>query len=166
MDGAAARRENPPVFEISLAAEGADLQQARTLFREYVAEVDAPCCFATFDSETASLPGAYASPQGRLFLARNGEAVAGCVAMRPLAGGGEMKRLYVRPPFRGSGLGRELAKRVVSAARDERYARLFLDTLPKMREAIALYHSLGFRECGPYSCDPTPGARYFEIRLS
>jgi ribosomal protein S18 acetylase RimI-like enzyme len=88
------------------------------------------------------------------------------VAMRPIAGGAEMKRLYVREAFRGNGLGRELAERVIAAAREERYARIFLDTLPSMREAIALYRALGFRERGPYAADPTPGARYFELSLS
>jgi ribosomal protein S18 acetylase RimI-like enzyme len=166
MDGSAARRENASVFQISNVSGAADLEQARTLFREYVAEVDAPCCFATFDREMALLPGEYALPDGRLLVARNGAAAAGCVAMRRLEAGGEMKRLYVRGPFRSSGLGRELAQRVISAAREQRYGSVLLDTLPSMREAIALYRSLGFRERGPYSADPTPGALYFEFRLS
>lgn len=154
------------MFEISAAGGPDDLEQARMLFREYVAEVDAPCCFATFDREMASLPGEYAPPQGRLFVARSAETAAGCVAMRPLAGGCEVKRLYVRKRFRGSGLGRELAQRVISAAKEARYPSIFLDTLPSMREAIALYRSLGFRERGPYSAEPTPGAIYFELKLS
>lgn len=156
----------PSVFEISTASSAADLEQARALFREYVAEVDAPCCFATFDEELASLPGEYASPAGRLFLARSGGSVAGCVAMRPLGESCEMKRLYVRKPFRSSGLGRELARQVLAAAREQRYGSVVLDTLPSMVEAIALYRSLGFRERGPYAAQPTPGALYFELRLS
>lgn len=155
------------MFDLCFAAAPEDLEQARILFREYAAQVDAPCCFATFNDEVAGLPGEYAAPAGRLFLARrNGEA-AGCVALRRLnSSSGEMKRLYVREAFRGDRLGRTLAKLVIAAAREQRYEHLLLDTLPKMREAIALYKSLGFVERGPYSDEPTPGAIFFELRLS
>lgn len=166
MDDRAARRENPAVFQISADCSADDLEHARTLFREYVAEVDAPCCFAAFDAEMALLPGEYASPAGRLLVARSNGRPAGCVAMRPMTGGGEMKRLYVRKPFRSAGLGRELARLVVAAAKEQRYGSVFLDTLPSMREAIALYRSLGFHDRGPYSPEPTPGALYFELSLS
>jgi ribosomal protein S18 acetylase RimI-like enzyme len=167
VDAATARRDNRRMFEVAPAAAPADLEQARILFREYAEQVDAPCCFATFAAEVASLPGEYAPPAGRLLLARRNGQAAGCVAMRRLdAGRGEMKRLYVREAFRGDGLGRTLAGVVIAAAREQRYARLMLDTLPKMGEAIALYRSLGFRETGPYSAEPTPGAIFFELRLS
>ncbi|MGH8676146.1 MAG: GNAT family N-acetyltransferase, partial [Burkholderiales bacterium] len=115
----------------------------------------------------ATLPGEYALPAGRLFLARRDRLAAGCVAMRPLDGrSGEMKRLYVREAFRGGGLGRTLSNLVIAAAREQGYERLVLDTLPQMREAIVLYRSLGFRETGPYSASPTPGALYFQLRFS
>ncbi|MGH8676257.1 MAG: GNAT family N-acetyltransferase [Burkholderiales bacterium] len=167
MDGQTAQRDNRRMFEVACAAAPADLEQARILFREYAQLVDAPCCFATFSGEVAGLPGEYAQPAGRLFLARNAGQAAGCVAMRRLdARSGEMKRLYVREAFRGDGLGRTLSGLVIAAARDQRYERLMLDTLPKMHEAIALYRSLGFRETGPYSAEPTPGALFFELRLS
>jgi ribosomal protein S18 acetylase RimI-like enzyme len=167
VDAASGGRDNRPMFDLCFASTPADLEQARNLFREYAEQVDAPCCFATFNDEVASLPGEYALPAGRLFLARrNGEA-AGCVAMRRLdSSSGEMKRLYVRQPFRRDRLGRTLAKLVITAAREQRYRRLVLDTLPKMREAIALYQSLGFVERGPYSDEPTPGAIFFELTLS
>ena len=155
------------MFAVLPATAPADLEQARILFREYAEQVDAPCCFATFADEVASLPGEYAHPAGRLFLARKDSQAAGCVAMRALdASRGEIKRLYVRRAFRGGGLGRTLSTLVIAAAREQRYARLMLDTLPKMQEAIALYRSLGFRETGPYSAQPTPGAIFFELRLS
>ena len=155
------------MFEVACAAAPADLEQARILFREYAEQVDAPCCFATFSGEVAGLPGEYAQPAGRLLLARSAGQAAGCAAMRRLdARSGEMKRLYVREAFRGDGLGRMLSGLVIAAARDQRYERLMLDTLPKMHEAIALYRSLGFRETGPYSTEPTPGALFFELRLS
>lgn len=154
-------------MEIVPAKSEHDIAQARALFREYADQVDEPCCFATFDAELAALPGEYAPPAGRLFLAREGIAAAGCVALRRLDGrSAEMKRLYVRAAFRGDGIGRDLAVKVIDAAREQGYAQLMLDTLPKMREAIALYRSLGFRERGPYSAAPTPGARCFELKLS
>lgn len=143
-----------------------DIAQARVLFREYADQVDEPCCFATFDAELAALPGEYAPPAGRLFLAREGLAAAGCVALRRLDGrSAEMKRLYVRAAFRGDGIGRDLAVKVIDAAREQGYAQLMLDTLPKMVHAIRLYRSLGFRERGPYAATPTPGAIFFEVRL-
>jgi ribosomal protein S18 acetylase RimI-like enzyme len=167
LDGETVRRDNPRMLEVAPAVAPADLEQARILFREYAEQVDAPCCFATFNEEVATLPGEYALPAGRLLLARRDGQAAGCVAMRRLdAGSGEMKRLYVRQAFRGDGLGRTLTALVIAAAREQHYARLLLDTLPKMGEAIALYRALGFRETGPYSAEPTPGAIFFELRLS
>ena len=155
------------MFDVCFATAREELDQARILFREYADQVDAPCCFVTFNSEVESLPGEYAPPTGRLFLARRGDEAAGCVAMRRLdASSGEMKRLYVREAFRRDRLGRTLAKLVISSAREQRYRRLLLDTLPKMQEAIALYRSLGFVERGPYCDDPTPGAIFFELNLS
>jgi len=155
------------MFEVCFASEPEEIDQARLLFREYAEQVDAPCCFAAFDKEVASLPGEYAAPAGRLFLARKGSEPAGCVAMRRLdASTGEMKRLYVRAPYRRERLGRTLAKLTIASAREQRYRRLCLDTLPKMHEAMKLYRSLGFVERGPYSDDPTPGAIFFELSLS
>ena len=167
MDGANRERDNRPMFDVCFATSPQELDQARLLFREYADQVDAPCCFAAFNAEVESLPGEYAPPAGRLFLAlKDGEA-AGCVAMRRYdASSGEMKRLYVRAPFRRDRLGRSLARLVISSAREQRYQRLYLDTLPKMHEAIALYRSLGFVERGPYSDSPTPGAIFFELSLS
>ena len=167
MDGATGERDNHSMFDVCFATAPEELDQARILFREYADQVDAPCCFVTFNSEVESLPGEYAPPTGRLFLARRGDEAAGCVAMRRLdASSGEMKRLYVREAFRRDRLGRTLAKLVISSAREQRYRRLLLDTLPKMQEAIALYRSLGFVERGPYCDDPTPGAIFFELNLS
>lgn len=155
------------MFDVCFATAPEELDQARILFREYADQVDAPCCFVTFNSEVESLPGEYAPPTGRLLLARKGGEAAGCVAMRRLdPSSGEMKRLYVRAAFRRDRLGRTLAKLVISSAREQRYRRLLLDTLPKMQEAIALYRSLGFVERGPYCDDPTPGAIFFELNLS
>jgi putative acetyltransferase len=146
------------------AMSGEDLERARELFDEYARAVDEPCCFVDFEKELAALPGEYAPPAGRLFLARADGAPAGCAALRRRdAVQGEMKRLYVRPAFRGQSLGRTLADAVIGAAREEGYARLLLDTLPTMSTAIALYRTIGFREIAPYSS--TPGAICFELVL-
>lgn len=137
------------------------------LFGEYAALVAEALCFQNFDAELATLPGEYAAPGGVLLIARDGDAPAGCVALRRLdAGTGEMKRMYVREAYRGSGLGRHLAVAVIEDARKRKYARLVLDTLPKLTQAIALYRDLGFRETGPYLASPTPCAICFELKLS
>ena len=152
-----------------------DLQDVGILFREYSALVAEALCFQNFDQELEALPGLYAPPGGILLIARDQEAAAGwgkdaaagCVALRQLdAGTGEMKRMYVREAYRGSGLGRRLAVAVIEEARKRDYARVVLDTLPKLATAIALYRDLGFRETGPYLASPTPGATCFELRLS
>ena len=137
------------------------------LFGEYAALVAEALCFQNFDAELAALPGEYAPPGGVLLIARDGDAPAGCVALRRLdAGTGEMKRMYVREAYRGSGLGRRLAVAVIEEARKRRYARVLLDTLPKLAPAIALYRDLGFRETAPYLASPTPGALCFALTLS
>lgn len=144
-----------------------DLEEVRILFGEYSGLVAEALCFQNFDQELESLPGAYAPPGGALLIARDGDAAAGCVALRRLnAATGEMKRMYVREAYRGSGLGRKLAVAIIEEARKRDHVRLVLDTLPKLTSAIALYRDLGFRDCGPYLAAPTPGALCFELRLS
>ena len=144
-----------------------DLQDVGILFREYSGLVAEALCFQNFDQEMEALPGAYAPPGGELWIARDKDAAAGCVALRQLDGGtGEMKRMYVREAYRGSGLGRRLAVTVIEAAKKKNYQRVVLDTLPKLSSAIALYRDLGFREIGPYLASPTPGAICFELKVS
>ena len=141
------------------ATGAAQVAAVRELFAENARMVDEPCCFADFERELASLPGPY-----RLFLA--GER-AGCVAVRFLdKATAEMKRLYVREAHRRHGLGRALAEAAIAAAREAGCVRIVLDTLPKMREAQALYRMLGFRETKPYLPVPTPGALCLELSLS
>lgn len=148
--------------DIVTASGAAQLEQVRALFREYERWVDEPCCFASFERELAELAKEY---RVLLLAAVDGEP-AGCAGMRALPdGAAEMKRLYVRPAYQGRGLGRDLAEKIIAAARASGYAALRLDTLPKMVPAIALYRALGFRPRGPYAAAPTPGALFFELRL-
>ena len=124
-------------------------------------------CFQNFDKELAELPGEYVPPTGRLFLAIEEDNAAGCVALRKIGDGiCEMKRLYVRPEFRGTGLGRTLTETIIQAAREIGYGRMRLDTLPgKMDRAIAMYRSLGFKDIEPYYDNPVEGAAFMELEL-
>lgn len=143
-----------------------DVETARTLFRAYEKGLGVDLCFQGFERELAELPGDYAAPRGRLLLARVDGQVAGCVALRPLeAGVCEMKRLFARPELRGRGIGRALAEAIIAEARAIGYRRMRLDTLPSMKEAIAMYRTLGFREIAPYRPNPIEGTLYLELAL-
>lgn len=147
----------------------AEIPVVRALFDEYAASLGVDLSFQDFARELAELPGGYAAPHGCLLVADDGGDVVGCVALRTLAGDdeaeGEIKRLYLRPAARGSGLGRELALAVITRARALGYRTLKLDTLASMRSARALYASLGFRACAPYYRNPLPGTSYMELAL-
>jgi ribosomal protein S18 acetylase RimI-like enzyme len=137
-----------------------------TLLREYATTLGVDLCFQGFEQELAALPWEYAEPRGALLLALDGSDAAGCVGLRPLEPGAcEMKRLYVRPAWRGTGLGGRLARAVIDAARARGYGQLRLDTLPSMAEAQRLYQRLGFHDVAPYRPNPVPGARFMELRL-
>lgn len=155
-------------MELKQVESDEDIQQARVLFEEYASWLGFSLCFQNFDKELAGLPGDYSPPNGRLWLAMENDQLAGCVALRKIGEGtGEMKRLYVRPEFRGRGLGRRLTETVITAARDLGHQRLRLDTLPgRMDQAIAMYRSLGFRDIERYYNNPYEDAAYMELTLS
>lgn len=162
--------ENIALFrsmQIIQASSERHYTQAKELFQEYAASLGVSLCFQNFEQELSDLPGSYAPPSGRLLVAFHENEPVGCVALRSLGDGiCEMKRLYVRPGLRGQQCGRRLALAVIEEARTIGYQRMRLDTLPSMKEAIALYHSLGFREIEPYAVNSVPGALFMELTLA
>jgi ribosomal protein S18 acetylase RimI-like enzyme len=153
-------------FEIIPALAPELVVACRELFLEYERGLGVSLCFQGFERELATLPGDYASPAGRLFLARAGAESAGCIALRSIEPRtAEMKRLYVRPQFRALGLGRALAERVIAEARAIGYRTMRLDTLPSMRAAQQLYAELGFRDAARYNDNPVEGVRFMALEL-
>ncbi len=155
------------MFSISQAVTDIDVNQVRALFLEYESALGLDLCFQGFEQELVALPGLYCPPSGSLLLARSREVAAGCVGMRKLDEGVcEMKRLYVRPDFRGSGLGKTLVKTLIKNARAAEYRTMRLDTLrEKMAGAVQLYRALGFREIEPYYDNPNLGVLFMELEL-
>jgi GNAT superfamily N-acetyltransferase len=145
----------------------AQVAQARELFQEYEKSLGVNLCFQNFEQELAGLPGHYAPPAGRLLLAEYEAQLAGCVALHKWETGiCEMKRLYLRPAFRGKGLGRALAETIIAEAREIGYQHMRLDTIePIMKDAVEMYRKLGFREIAPYRPNPIAGAMYMELQL-
>jgi ribosomal protein S18 acetylase RimI-like enzyme len=158
------------VLELVSPSGPRELDEVRAIFREYADGLGVDLCFQQFDEELAGLPGDYAPPRGALLLARVDGELAGCCALRPLdtadyPNAAEMKRLYVRKPFRGFGLGRQLAEAALDAGRAAGYACVLLDTLDDMEAARALYEELGFQEIPPYYHNPVAGAHYLKADL-
>lgn len=149
------------------ASSPAEIANARELFLEYADSLNFSLCFQNFDEELATLPGHYAPPKGRLLLGEYQDHLAACAALRELETNVcEMKRLYLRPAFRGKGLGRMLAEHLISEAREIGYRKMRLDTVePVMKDAVAMYRRLGFFEIPPYRENPNPGALYMELDL-
>jgi ribosomal protein S18 acetylase RimI-like enzyme len=155
------------MIEIVAASYPERLSDVRTLFKEYASSLGFDLSFQDFAYELAHLPGCYAAPGGVILLAQDQGQAIGCAAVRPFIDDGvcEMKRLYVRHPYRGKGAGRRLVLEGIEHARRIGYDFVRLDTAPWMTEAIALYHSLGFHEIEPYRFNPIAGAVYLELKL-
>jgi GNAT superfamily N-acetyltransferase len=161
-----AQRLADAAFTIAPVHSAADLDAVRGLFRDYVLTPDVAVCVEGFEAEIAGLPGIYAEPRGTLLLARVGTEAAGCIVLKPVGDDvAEMKRLFVRPQFRGRSIGAALTQAVIEAARRRGYARLRLDTLPHMKEARVIYSRLGFKDVTPWSSLPIAGASYMELPL-
>lgn len=160
-------RPTSPSLTIIPAATTAQIEQVRELFLEYGNSLGFSLCFQSFDQELAGLPGDYAPPEGRLLLAEYEGKLAGCVALHKIDDDiCEMKRLYLKPAFRGKGLGRVLTEEILRQARAIGYRRLRLDTVePVMKDAVAMYRRLGFREIAPYRENPMAGTLYMELDL-
>jgi ribosomal protein S18 acetylase RimI-like enzyme len=155
------------MFAIVQAENKQQIEQARLLFQEYAESLGFSLCFQSSEQELAGLPGDYAPPAGRLLVAYADSQPAGCVALHRFhAQAAEMKRLYVRPEFRGRHLGQMLLDRVVAEARVVGYKSIRLDTVPSvMSKAVEMYKSYGFREIAPYRANPIEGALYMELEL-
>jgi putative acetyltransferase len=145
-----------------------DIESIRELFLEYADSLGFSLCFQGFDEELKRLPGEYAPPSGRLFLAEFEGKPAGCIALKKKdAESCEMKRLYLREICRGKGVGRALAERLIAEARVIGYKRMVLDTIEhKMIAAVGLYRSLGFVARTPYYDNPHPGALFMVLELT
>jgi putative acetyltransferase len=153
---------------IRMATSADEMEAVRLLFREYAASLGFDLGFQDFERELAALPGRYAPPSGCLLLATAGDEPAGCVALKKLADDVcEMKRLFVRSGYRGTGLGRKLAEQVIREAKRLGYQAMRLDTIPSvMGSAVALYRSLGFRDIPAYCYNPVPGAVFMELQMN
>ncbi|KAF2716744.1 acetyltransferase [Polychaeton citri CBS 116435] len=159
----------PPKVIVTQVSSLRDISDVETLFKDYAQALGIDLSFQDFEAELESLPGKYAPPTGALLLARfedTGQAV-GCVGLRAFDGNEvcEMKRLYVDPKGRGTGLGKVLSSAIVSEARRLRYRAMRLDSLVDMTSAQAIYAHLGFVEIPPYRVNPIQGARFFELDL-
>lgn len=155
-----------PIITIDTVSTGTQLSMIKELFLEYAKSLPFDLEFQNFDRELGLLPGDYAPPYGDLLLATIDGEVAGCVALRNFDDEAcEMKRLYIRPAFRGRGAGKELVGEIVRRASLLGYKRMLLDTVDSMNEAIALYLSYGFCEIPPYRHNPIQGARFFELLI-
>jgi len=158
----------PAVITFAQAVSAADIAVARTLFKEYEQSIGVSLCFQNFDQELANLPGDYAPPCGRLLLVRVDDQIAGCIALRKLDDStSEMKRLYLRPEFRGRGLGEPIVQTLIHEAKLIGYSKIRLDTIPgRMDQAINLYRSIGFKEIPAYYDTPFGDTLYMELDLT
>ena len=144
-----------------------ELEEVRNIFIEYSEFLQVDLCFQDFEQELQTLHQVYSPPKGCIILAKQNDKTVGCIALKPIGDGVcEMKRLYVCPEARGTGLGRKLVEELIIFAKKSSYQSMKLDTVSKLREAIKLYRSLGFVETAPYVYNPLSDVLYFELKLS
>jgi putative acetyltransferase len=160
-----------PSVSLLPALSLADFDEVQLIFREYAQSLAVDLSFQNFEQELQGLPGDYAPPRGALILAHVDGCIAGCCALRPLdncdhSNAAEMKRLYVRPAYRGLGLGRQLTEAILDTAHRCGYACVLLDTLDDMEAARALYEDLGFEEVPPFYHNPYAGAHYLKAVIA
>ncbi len=150
-----------------ISPDSAALETVRQLFLEYADELQENLCFQSFDAEVKDPMKKYGLPKGALFVAYWNESPAGCIALQPLKEEGvcEMKRLYVQPAFRKYGIGRALVERLIDEALQLSYSKMRLDTLERLKPAIALYKSLGFETIYAYNENPLSGVVYMENKI-
>lgn len=158
------------MYDLRSPVTSEELAAVRALFVDYAKSLSVDLCFQNFEAELSALPGDYAAPRGALLTIHAGVALVGCCALRPLdavdyPNAAEMKRLYIRPAYRGHGLGRLLTEGILDAARQAHYAFVLLDTLSEMESARSLYEDLGFEEVPPYYFNPIEGAHYLMVKL-
>jgi GNAT superfamily N-acetyltransferase len=153
--------------KIKAATMPDEIPAIKALFQQYADSLDFELDFQDFSEELATLPGKYAPPLGSILVAKENGVTVGCVAVRPLGEGiCEMKRLFVKPSHRGKRLGRDLALAIIEEAKRLGYKAMRLDTVVAMKEASALYRTLGFQPIDAYCFNPLPGAMYFELKLA
>jgi len=152
--------------EIVLARNAEDYALAKTLFSEYARDIDLDLSFQDFNRELAEIHLQYGPSEGGIFILKVDGRPAGCVAVRRFEKEtAELKRMYVRPAYRGQGFGRRLGEEALALARRLGYQAIRLDTLPQMGKALALYQSFGFVEIPAYRFNPVPGAKYYELKI-
>ncbi|WP_460837334.1 GNAT family N-acetyltransferase [Noviherbaspirillum agri] len=154
------------MFSIREAQFPADGPELKAVIREYVAWLDMDLSYRGFAQEMAEFDARFTLPSGMFFIARAGTDIAGCAGLLRNSGAvAEVKRLYVRPPYRGHALGERLIGCVIAKARSLGFSRLILDAVPQTVVAQALYRALGFVETDPYYADPVPGTKFFALPL-
>lgn len=154
-------------YEIIEAKSGNEISAVRDLFIEYAEWLDVSLCFQNFDEELATLPGRYAPPEGRLYLVKSNGKYTGCAGLRKIDDGiCEMKRLYLKPEMRGSGIGKKLVQLLIDEARDIGYKSMRLDTIKeKMPNAVDIYEKFGFKKIDKYYDNPNPHTLFMELVL-
>jgi GNAT superfamily N-acetyltransferase len=152
---------------VSVETEGDGLEDTRVMFKEYSDELNENLCFQSFNDELKDPLKKYGQPNGAIFIAYHGDEPAGCIALQILSEKGvcEMKRLYVRPRYRSTGIGEKLVDVLLESAKEKGYRKMVLDTLERLQPAINLYLRKGFINTSAYYANPLQNVVYMEKEL-